>query len=409
MEVPPRERRLDRAGTRRRTAPSSERGERAVVNCATCPSVPTTMRTTTVAGGAPAANASAGKRGNGIATGRGSMNSWWSASVGPGLGRRQEAHPTLPTLNTLRRCDRGPLDALRCASGEDAATGWPRAGRRGRPACRQDDRHDRNPSFIRLTPSRADLGIVTESYATTGRRVVAAPSPSALDSPPEPTRQRGRTAAPGRRGHGSDTASRPGDDGAPDRAFDVGGVVATEAVIEIYPFRTHDLAEATSRFHYWIEPPRRAAAGPRGRCHRIASICLSEHITRLQSSRSPSPPRPSASTCSASPSCCGATANAGGASPEHLRRASRIVLACFAVGLACAAMAATLASRSPCSPRLTDRGNPRRSRRRNARGRDHPALVPVARNLSGSAVRLIGQIPGGHACAQDTVRRFFSL
>jgi len=32
-----------------------------------------------------------------------------------------------------------------------------------------------------------------------------------------------------------------------------GGVVATEAVIEIYPFRQRELHPATIRFHYWID------------------------------------------------------------------------------------------------------------------------------------------------------------
>jgi len=32
-----------------------------------------------------------------------------------------------------------------------------------------------------------------------------------------------------------------------------GGVVATEAVIEVYPFRQRELHTATIRFHYWID------------------------------------------------------------------------------------------------------------------------------------------------------------
>jgi hypothetical protein len=32
-----------------------------------------------------------------------------------------------------------------------------------------------------------------------------------------------------------------------------GGVVATEAVIELYPFRQRELHAATIRFHYWID------------------------------------------------------------------------------------------------------------------------------------------------------------
>ena len=122
-----------------------------------------------------------------------------------------------------------------------------------------------------------------------------------------------------------------------------GGVVATEAVIEIYPFRTHDLAEATSRFHYWIdllvELPLVLAVVATG----IASICLSEHITRLHVVKIAF----AAAAVGINLFCIAVVLRRdrqrrAGASPEHLRRASRIVLACFAVGLACAAMAATL-------------------------------------------------------------------
>jgi hypothetical protein len=120
-----------------------------------------------------------------------------------------------------------------------------------------------------------------------------------------------------------------------------GGVVATEAVIEVYPFRTHDLAEATSRFHYWIdllvELPLVLAVLATG----IASICLSDRITGLHLVKFAF-----AGTAIAVNLFCIAVVlrrerqRVAGATPNRLRSASQVVLACFAVGLACAAVAA---------------------------------------------------------------------
>jgi hypothetical protein len=122
-----------------------------------------------------------------------------------------------------------------------------------------------------------------------------------------------------------------------------GGVVATEAVIEIYPFRTHDLAEATSRFHYWIdllvELPLVVAVAATG----ITAAFLTERLTGTHLVKIAF----AAAAVGINLFCIAVVLRRdrqrrAGASPEHLRRASRIVLACFAVGLACAAMAATL-------------------------------------------------------------------
>jgi hypothetical protein len=122
-----------------------------------------------------------------------------------------------------------------------------------------------------------------------------------------------------------------------------GGVVATEAVIEIYPFRTRDLAEATSRFHYWIdllvELPLVVAVAATG----ITAACLTDHLTGTHIVKIAS-----AGAAIAVNLFCIAVVlrrerqRRAGAPPERLRRASRIVLACFALGLACAAAAATL-------------------------------------------------------------------
>jgi len=122
-----------------------------------------------------------------------------------------------------------------------------------------------------------------------------------------------------------------------------GGVVATEAVIEIYPFRTHDLAEATIRLHFWIdllvELPLVLAVVATG----IASVCLSEQITGMHVVKIAF----AGAAVGVNLFCIVVVLRRdrqrrAGATPERLRRASQVVLACFAVGLACAAVAAVL-------------------------------------------------------------------
>lgn len=121
-----------------------------------------------------------------------------------------------------------------------------------------------------------------------------------------------------------------------------GGVVATEAVIEIAPFRRKDLHEAAVRLHYWIdllvELPLVIAVVVTG----TTLLVMTDEITRLHVIKV----------------CFGGAAVAvnlfcigmvlwrarrldEGDQPA-LWRASRIVLSCFAIGLAFAAVAATL-------------------------------------------------------------------
>lgn len=124
-----------------------------------------------------------------------------------------------------------------------------------------------------------------------------------------------------------------------------GGVVATEAVIEVLPFRQPDLHPATVRLHYWIdllvELPLVIAVIVTG----STLLYLVDDITGLHLLK---------------------VGFAGAAVTVNLYcivvvvrrarrfgmvdgaigwRASRTVLACFAVGLACAAVAATLGFR----------------------------------------------------------------
>jgi hypothetical protein len=125
-----------------------------------------------------------------------------------------------------------------------------------------------------------------------------------------------------------------------------GGVVATEAVIEIYPFRKRDLHAATIRFHYWIDllvelplvlaviatgatlfflsdvvtPVLLLKIGLGGAAVAINLFCIVVVVKRGRQLESQT-------------------------GEEGLWRASRTVLACFATGLLCAAGAATLGFR----------------------------------------------------------------
>jgi hypothetical protein len=122
-----------------------------------------------------------------------------------------------------------------------------------------------------------------------------------------------------------------------------GGIVATEAVIEIYGFRRRDFAGAASRFHYWIDllvelPVVLAVLGTG-----ITVACLVDHITRLHLVKIGF-----AGVAVGTNLFCIAVVlrrdrrQETGASPSHLRTASRVVLVCFAVGLLFAAVAAVL-------------------------------------------------------------------
>ena len=122
-----------------------------------------------------------------------------------------------------------------------------------------------------------------------------------------------------------------------------GGVVATEAVVEVYAFKKRELAGAASRFHYWIdllvELPIVLAVLGTG----IAVACLVEHITRLHLVKLGF----AGAAVGVNLFCIAVVLRRdrrrqAGAAPAELHSASRMVLACFAVGLLCAAVAALL-------------------------------------------------------------------
>ena len=126
-----------------------------------------------------------------------------------------------------------------------------------------------------------------------------------------------------------------------------GGVVATEAVIELLPFRRRELHPAAVRFHYWIdllvELPLVLAVVATGT---VLALSLDElsglHWIKIVFG----------STAVAVNLFCiavvvrrGRRLDRDGGPEERLWRASRVVLACFAVGLLAAAGAATLGFR----------------------------------------------------------------
>ena len=122
-----------------------------------------------------------------------------------------------------------------------------------------------------------------------------------------------------------------------------GGVVATEAVIEIHAFRKRELAGAASRFHYWIdllvELPIVVAVAGTG----IAVACLLDHITRWHLVKIGF----AAAAVGVNLFCIAVVLRRdrqreAAADTARLRDLSRVVLACFAVGLLCAAVAAVL-------------------------------------------------------------------
>jgi hypothetical protein len=122
-----------------------------------------------------------------------------------------------------------------------------------------------------------------------------------------------------------------------------GGVVATEAVVEIYPFKKREFAEATSAFHYWIdllvELPLVLAVIATG----IGLVYLSDQITRLHIVKIGF----GSLAIGVNLFCIAVVLRRdrrrlAGAPSGQLRKASLMVLVCFAVGLLCAAAAAVL-------------------------------------------------------------------
>ena len=122
-----------------------------------------------------------------------------------------------------------------------------------------------------------------------------------------------------------------------------GGVVATEAVIEIFAFRRRELAGAAIRLHFWIdlvvELPIVVAVAGTG----ITGACLLDHLTRWHVVKLGF----AATEVGVDLFCIAVVLRRdrqrlADADTERLRTTSRVVLACFAVGLPCAGVAAVL-------------------------------------------------------------------
>lgn len=122
-----------------------------------------------------------------------------------------------------------------------------------------------------------------------------------------------------------------------------GGVVATEAVIEIYPFRHHDMHPASIRLHYWIdllvEAPLVVAVVITG----ASLLWLTDTITPLHLVKVGF----GGAAVAVNVFCIAVVVRRGrryasGTEDGLLWTSSRVVLACFAAGLACAAVAATI-------------------------------------------------------------------
>ena len=125
-----------------------------------------------------------------------------------------------------------------------------------------------------------------------------------------------------------------------------GGVVATEAVIEVLPFRRRELHSATIRFHFWIdllvELPLVLGVIATG----VALFFLTDPLTPLHLVKIGL----GGAAVAVNLFCIVVVVKrgrrlSGDGDDELLWRSSRIVLACFAAGLLCAAGAATLGFR----------------------------------------------------------------
>jgi len=122
-----------------------------------------------------------------------------------------------------------------------------------------------------------------------------------------------------------------------------GGVVATEAVIEVYPFRHRQVHSATIRLHYWIDLLVEAPL--------VLGVVVTGSLLLLTTN--PITPlhmvKVGFAACAVIVNifCIVVVVRRGrrlerGGDDGALWRASRVVLACFAVGLACAGVAASL-------------------------------------------------------------------
>jgi hypothetical protein len=125
-----------------------------------------------------------------------------------------------------------------------------------------------------------------------------------------------------------------------------GGVVATEAVIEVYPFRKPELHAPAIRFHYWIdllvELPLVLGVIATGVALALSVGTLTGlHVVKILLG---------AAAVGVNLFCIVVVVRRGrgldhGDAEEPLWRASRVVLMCFAAGLIAAAGAATLGFR----------------------------------------------------------------
>jgi len=120
-----------------------------------------------------------------------------------------------------------------------------------------------------------------------------------------------------------------------------GGVVATEAVVEIFPLRHREMHPAAIRLHYWIdllvEAPLVLAVVVTG----VWLLFLTDPITRLHLVKVAF----AGAAVAVNVFCIAVVVRRRrrldrSAAEDQLWKASRIVLACFAVGLACAGVAA---------------------------------------------------------------------
>ena len=125
-----------------------------------------------------------------------------------------------------------------------------------------------------------------------------------------------------------------------------GGVVATEAVVELLPFRRRELHAATIRFHYWIdllvELPLVLAVIGTG----ATLLVLTQSVTPLLMVKV----FLGGAAVLVNLFCITVVVRRGrgferSADEASLWRASRTIQACFAVGLLCAAGAAVLGFR----------------------------------------------------------------
>jgi hypothetical protein len=122
-----------------------------------------------------------------------------------------------------------------------------------------------------------------------------------------------------------------------------GGVVATEAVVETTGHRRSELTGAASRFHYWIDllvelPLVVAVIATGASLLWLVEDITDRHLVKLAFA---------ASAVAVNVACIVVVlrrerGRRAGAPPEAQRAATRVVLACFAIGLACAAVAAVL-------------------------------------------------------------------